>query len=670
MPESKADLLASANEAAGLVQKVFFTYLLVSIYLAILIGSTTHEQLLRASGVQLPLFGVPLSIFWVYAVAPWLYLALHVNLLVQHYLLSRKLHAFNRALELPAKDGQPLSIDGQQSWRIRLYPSIFAQILAGGERVYFKRLVLRSTVFLTVAVAPVALLIWMQIQFLPYHSEWVTWGNRFALIFDLGLLWYYWPLMMSGRDSGWRQIVAHERPLVQSGVCVMLSILVIFASWVLAVVPGGWWERLALTRTADDWWRVRQNALALPTVCKSDDLAQPREIRSLSRVGEISTFDNIRWLLPMRHLDVRGQTLLDVEPSPELIAALLDQEKAEGKLREQTIGLDLEGRDLRGALLHEANLTKANLSDADLRGAYLACTKLVGADMERALLLDAELTWANLQQAELKEVMMTLPSRQSFHWTGVTSLAKARMIGADLTGRTMETKNLNSVKLQGANLSGVDLKGADMRGARLQGANLSKTILEGAKLEGAHLQGANLQGADLARANLRLADITAANYDSVDMIRAKFSDKNSSETVGNNERLPLAIGDIYCGEKESGEKLVGEVSCVNNEEYTGSLVRLLRDLFCSKENFDPPLSSSEAEALYEALRQRDNEMRRARPNEKKATLKEALKSNSEAPKNSNTSGKTLMETIDGTKGCYGYDVLPESAKSKLNHAAQ
>ena len=52
---------------------------------------------------------------------------------------------------------------------------------------------------ITLALAPVALLLLIQIKFLPYHSEWITWLHRGLLALDLMLVWTLWP----GYRSGW-----------------------------------------------------------------------------------------------------------------------------------------------------------------------------------------------------------------------------------------------------------------------------------------------------------------------------------------------------------------------------------------------------------------------------------------------------------------------------------
>ena len=45
----------SANDASQLARKVYLSFLLFSVYIAILVGSTTDEQLLRGTGAKLPI---------------------------------------------------------------------------------------------------------------------------------------------------------------------------------------------------------------------------------------------------------------------------------------------------------------------------------------------------------------------------------------------------------------------------------------------------------------------------------------------------------------------------------------------------------------------------------------------------------------------------------------
>ena len=75
------------------------------------------------------------------------------------------------------------------------------QLLVGGrlEREGINAKLLSLMALITLALAPVALLLYLHIKFLPYHSEWITWLHRGLLALDLALVWTLWP----GYRSGW-----------------------------------------------------------------------------------------------------------------------------------------------------------------------------------------------------------------------------------------------------------------------------------------------------------------------------------------------------------------------------------------------------------------------------------------------------------------------------------
>ena len=66
-------------------------------------------------------------------------------------------------------------------------------------------LLLAAFVWTTMILLPVALLVWAQIAFLPYHDAGLTWAQRAAVMLDLLLLWVFWPMTMaqSGRGLDW-----------------------------------------------------------------------------------------------------------------------------------------------------------------------------------------------------------------------------------------------------------------------------------------------------------------------------------------------------------------------------------------------------------------------------------------------------------------------------------
>src|SRR5687768_11383898 len=95
-PKSLTGKLKEVRESAAEVRNLTLTFVLVLLYVDIIIVSSTHEQLLRVSNVNLPLLSVELPIVGFYLVTPWLVFLLHLNLLLQHYLLSQQLFAFKR----------------------------------------------------------------------------------------------------------------------------------------------------------------------------------------------------------------------------------------------------------------------------------------------------------------------------------------------------------------------------------------------------------------------------------------------------------------------------------------------------------------------------------------------------------------------------------------------
>ena len=42
---------------------------------------------------------------------------------------------------------------------------------------------------ISLVAGPIALLVLFQLQFLPYHSEWITNWQRVVVVIDLGILW-------------------------------------------------------------------------------------------------------------------------------------------------------------------------------------------------------------------------------------------------------------------------------------------------------------------------------------------------------------------------------------------------------------------------------------------------------------------------------------------------
>ncbi|MEX2247990.1 MAG: hypothetical protein WD671_00030, partial [Parvibaculum sp.] len=136
----------SVNDTARQCATHYAGFLFLAGGLFILISGTTHEDLLRETPVQMPLFdiGVPLKTF--YVLAPLIFLILHVNLL-------------NKLAQLRAQATLLGTDEVRPGLRIHLFQFDYALLFGGFAENHRERIVLWIIVGATVFVMPVALLI-------------------------------------------------------------------------------------------------------------------------------------------------------------------------------------------------------------------------------------------------------------------------------------------------------------------------------------------------------------------------------------------------------------------------------------------------------------------------------------------------------------------------------
>jgi hypothetical protein len=118
-------------------------------------------------------------------------------MLLNLVLLARTAKSFEDALVRAfPEDGE-----ARENFRMRIENTLFVQLLVGAkrEREGVNAKLLSLMALITLALAPVALLLMFEVKFLPYHSETITWWHRGLLALDLALVWTLWP----GYRSGW-----------------------------------------------------------------------------------------------------------------------------------------------------------------------------------------------------------------------------------------------------------------------------------------------------------------------------------------------------------------------------------------------------------------------------------------------------------------------------------
>ncbi len=207
MSDRVEQLLQNANQASARVRNLWIAFLLFGTYLAIAVGGTTHRQMLLEAPLILPVLNTGLPLLDFYRIVPGLLLIYHFYMLVQLYLLSSKVRAFDEALVYP-----PVTPGTEADLRLRADSFLITQLLVGGKQAALVRAFIWLAAWLTMVAAPLVLFLAFQIRFLPYHDVITTWMHRLFLVADVLLIW---PAVSgkSGHLGGSIRAVFWERPI-------------------------------------------------------------------------------------------------------------------------------------------------------------------------------------------------------------------------------------------------------------------------------------------------------------------------------------------------------------------------------------------------------------------------------------------------------------------------
>jgi hypothetical protein len=385
----------AVNESAARVRGLWLGYIALLAYLFIAVAAVTHRDLLQENPVNLPVLQVKLPLIGFFAVAPMFFLINHFFLLLQLFGLGQRLREFND--EITKTD---LDEAARRQVRRKLDTFVIVQMLAGPKRDReqltgkFQRVI----ALITLVIAPIMLLLMIQLQFLPYQYELITWMHRVVLAIDLILLWMFWPSIKLGDWALWRgkhlpkwQGRAHWRDYMLSWrrCCVSwwqaLAFLgVLFFACTVATFPG----------------EIADGGIHASEWSKPDD-------SNLSWVkgqlfGELGTREIRERLIPFsRAIDLADdKTLIDLDLFDKINKRHRDNKD---NLKPWRTGrtFSLRSRNLRGAMFDRADLRNVDLYEASLQGASLDYASLQGASLTKASLQGASLREASLQGASL-----------------------------------------------------------------------------------------------------------------------------------------------------------------------------------------------------------------------------------------------------------------------------
>jgi uncharacterized protein YjbI with pentapeptide repeats len=561
-PKYLTSLIAAVNDGAKAAQAGALAFALVGVYLLATAFSATDEDLLRGRAVTISQIGATLPPSFSFAIAPFVFVFVHIYTLARYDMLSSNVRQFLSELQ------QSVLWEADRERCRQLLANVeFIQALVAPRASRLYSWVWRWLVRGIIAIFPVSVLILVQINALRYQSELITWVQRAWLFADLGaLIWFFYRNPLRAAASRRERIAGSRRWAVALWLGVIAACALVCRNALERVGPlaarirpslGRWarpvWARMAAVRGFADRSILRWSGLHTERVCTS----MRRSARLLwLRVAALGRFvyrdaglqgesigartekwTHLLWMpaaiivLNLLYLNVvpadADPFLVRYEESaihfgrwslPERIHRYLADawRQPVDVLLCSPLGWGCRYLRVNNRTLVDRTWDKKEIVDlrsgafdprkieSAIDGLVLRNRSFRFAIFENSWLLAVDLTGADLRGADLEYANLS-----------EAQLDRAQLTGTRLVTAHLQNASLVGVQLQGALLEGAQLQGANLYRAELQGANLSYAQLEGAALDRARLQcatlvGAQLQGASLSVAELQGADLSGA----------------------------------------------------------------------------------------------------------------------------------------------------------------
>ncbi len=388
-----AALLDDVNAASGPARNGWVVFVAILAYFFITLAGIEHTDLLLNTPVTLPLLQVDIDLRAFFIFAPAVLLLLHFNLLLQHVSLSRKAREFHE--RVLRQEGH--AFHRTHRLRIQLHSYFYVQAIAGPSRSPLFSIFLHAMTAVTLWLLPLALLIYFQIVFLPYHDLDVTTAQRAYVLADFLIFAIFWIFLHYPAAS---YISGLGRSIISYPVSFLAMIVVWVAamvfSFAVATIPGEGADRMT-----SSWERYRTPVPYGTPASEAERFAfLPTAFLFEGKVNIVSGGAE-SWF--SRNLVVTDTNVLRIGGAPD-----------------EGVSVRLRGRDFRYATFDRSDLDRADLTGADLSRASLRGVSLEDARLEATRMTGADLTGAQLQSANLE--------------------------GADLRGAKLERANLRFVK--------------------------------------------------------------------------------------------------------------------------------------------------------------------------------------------------------------------------------
>jgi hypothetical protein len=375
-----AALLENVNAASGSARNGWVVFIAVLAYLFVTLAGITHTDLLLNTPVTLPILQTEIGLRGFFIFAPAVVLFLHIALLLQHVALSRKVREFHE--RVARQEGHAFL--RTHRLRLQLHSYFYVQAIAGPSRSRLFSAFLHLMLSVTLWLLPLALLIYFQIVFLPYHDLEVTTAQRAYVLVDFlifAMFWIFLHFPASRYIAGLGQsIISYPLSFL---AMIVVWVLAMFFSFAVATIPGEGVDRVMTS--------VERFRTPLPFGTPVGDAERFAFLPTAYLfAGPVSPVSGRQESWFSRNLVVTDTDLVRLVDAPRT-----------------GVSLRLRGRDLRYATFDRSNLSRAdvtgsNLAGASLRGVQLENARLVAANLTGADLTEAELQSANLNGADLR----------------------------------------------------------------------------------------------------------------------------------------------------------------------------------------------------------------------------------------------------------------------------
>jgi uncharacterized protein YjbI with pentapeptide repeats len=502
MPRDSTELdalLGALNRSGERMQALWFSFIGLTLYFILTSLTTTHRMLLLNEPQTLPIVNLKVPLLPFYVIAPIFYGVVHFYVLLMLVLLARSASVFEDKL----RDTLPIESE-RERYRMRLENTPFLQMLCGAreERAGVNGRLLSAMALITVALAPVATLIVMQLQFLPYHHFWITWLHRGVVLADLLLIVFLW------RGYRWRSGRIWPRRLQtlwrtrrpgwwwRGQRSIAIRLVAVFVVVWFSCIEGRWAGEPLIDPTSGLDHRVLV-AFGMKSLETWDKLSWISEEARNGGLSEISIFIRVVAPAPYYAAAIRDDgfrpfhwALLFSDrirlPDEIIVGSNLLNDVRREQAAIQSVTDSISTRDFRGRDLTAADLRRSDLrgvdfrsNDFDPRVSYP--TILRGARLDDALLDGAQFT-GDRRAADLRDASLAGAHLDS------TNLKGADLRGAQLQGALLRGSNLAESHMDCANLEGVSAQGSNFTDASISGTSLDRSQLDGALISGARMR--------------------------------------------------------------------------------------------------------------------------------------------------------------------------------------